>query len=347
MNKPFLIRWLTFSFLFIILLNPLLYGQERGIARVMFYNTENLFDTEDDPDTNDEEFLPEGERHWTNKRLNEKLVKVAKVIIAVGGWEAPEVVGLCEIENLKVLEQLISHTQLKKLGYKIIHKESPDRRGIDVGLLYRENKITPLKYEYLKVIDPENHAFKTREILYFMAEVQYADTLHIFMNHWPSRYGGVLETVDKRALAARVLKEHIEQLKKEYPSPQIVVMGDFNDQPNDNNLVNVLDAKTEIKDIDVGGLYNLSPLWEGNSKGTHKYQSQWSIFDQVMVSGNLLLKDGKIYVNQDDANIFIKPFLLEQDNRYGGVKPNRTFTGFKYNGGFSDHFPVYLDIRKN
>ena len=323
---------------------PVTYSQERGFARVMFYNTENLFDVVDDPETLDEEFLPNADRHWTKDRFNHKIQKIAQVFIAVGGWEAPEVIGLCEVENRFVLEQLTSQTVLKKLGYKMIHKESPDRRGIDVALLYREDVVTPLHYEYLSVDDKDSPDFKTRDILHFAGVIKGVDTLHIFVNHWPSRYGGLLETVPKRALAANVLKREIDSLQAQFLSPKIIVMGDFNDQPTDKSLVEVLKAQLIADEPKANDLYNLSGRWMDPNAGTLKYQSQWSVFDQVLVSGDLLAATKGVFCLPGDAHIFSAPFLLVDDNTYNGMKPKRTYTGFAYTGGFSDHLPVYLDL---
>ncbi len=318
--------------------------QLRGTARVMFYNVENLFDTFDDPSTNDEEFLPTGERHWTEYRLSDKLEKIAKVIMAVGGWEAPEVIGLCEVENREILEKLLSYTSLKTIPYKIIHKQSPDRRGIDVALLFRSDAIEPIKYEYLEVSDSNNVDFKTRDILFFSGVVRGIDTLHFFVNHWPSRYGGLMETVEKRALAARVLKSKIDQLQKENSRAKIIIMGDLNDEPEDQSLLEVLNSKNNTDSVIDNALYNLSAQFMKSNQGTHKYQSQWSVFDHIIVSGELLSSPKGIYSKVKDAHVYEAPFLLMKDKTYGGYKPHRTYIGYKYNGGFSDHLPVFLDL---
>ena len=318
--------------------------QERGIARVMFYNAENLFDTLDDPSINDDEFLPTGQRHWTEYRLFNKLEKIAKVIMAVGGWEAPEVIGLCEVENREILERLLSQTSLKKIPYKIIHKQSPDRRGIDVALLLRSDVIEPIKYEYLEVLDSNNSDFRTRDILYFSGVVRGTDTLHFFVNHWPSRYGGLMETIEKRALAARVLKSKIDQLQKENSRAKIIIMGDLNDQPDDQSLLEVLNSKNNTDTIVNDALYNLSAQFMRSNSGTHKYQSQWSVFDHIIVSEELLSSPKGLYSEVNDAHLYDAPFLLMKDKTYGGFKPDRTYIGYKYNGGFSDHLPVFLDL---
>ena len=165
-----------------------------------------------------------------------------------------------------------------------------------------------------------------------------------FVNHWPSRYGGFVETIDRRKLAAQVLKLKVDQLKKEFHNPKIVVIGDFNDQPTDESLVKVLEVNNKLDSISKNNLYNLSAQYRKPNTGTHKFQSQWSIFDQIIVSGQLISNQKGIYTNVGGAYVFDSSFLLIKDEKYGGMKPHRTYSGFKYTGGFSDHLPVYLDL---
>jgi len=317
---------------------------QRGDYRIVFYNVENLFDTRDDPETEDEEFLPGKGRNWNNFRFFDKLNRIAKVLIAAGGWEPPEIIGLCEIETREVVEQLISHTLLKEAGYKIIHKESPDDRGIDISVIYSREKFTPLKYRYIPVRDSEDSLLHTREILYVSGMTERMDTLHLFFNHWPSRYGGYPETKGLRKLTAETLRREVDQIVQQYRDPKIIITGDFNDQPSDDNLLETLHAvasgKTERKDQ----LINLSFPWEDRETGTVKYQSQWQVYDQVIVSENLISGEGLLYCTRKSAAIFTKRFLLKEDPVYGGYKPARTYNGYRYEGGFSDHLPVYLDL---
>ncbi len=172
--------------------------------KIMFYNVENLFDTYDDSLINDEEFLPEGDRFWNNHKYYSKLNNIYKVIVAVGGWQPPAIIGLCEIENRTVLNDLVNNTPLVKFEYQIIHKESPDRRGIDVGLLYRKELFQPISYEAIPINFPNNPESKTRDILYVKGIAEKSDTLNIFINHWPSRWGGQLESEDRRLFVASV-----------------------------------------------------------------------------------------------------------------------------------------------
>jgi len=170
------------------------------------------------------------------------------------------------------------------------------------------------------------------------------DTLHIFINHWPSRYSGLLETRPIRDLAAKILRQKIDELNKKFKTPKIIIMGDFNDQPNDESMVKYLHAEQLNDNIEPKTLYNLSYNWLNGRKGTLKFQSQWSVFDQIIVSGALLQPGTGFYTRPENAQIVDKPFLLEKDERNGGMRPFRTYVGFRYQGGFSDHLPVLVQL---
>jgi predicted extracellular nuclease len=331
----------------IIILVPFLsFSQpQRGDFRILFYNVENLFDVSDDPLINDEEYLPGGERYWSFERFQKKLNNIAKVIITAGGWEAPEIVGLCEVENRYVVEQLLNTNLLGKINYRIIHKESPDRRGIDVSIIYKSDKFKPIKYEYIPILNLDSLPISTREILYVAGiPEETSDTIHLFVNHWPSRFGGFLETAGLREQAAKTLRCAIVNLFKEFRNPKIIIMGDFNDQPSDESISKILVGSTESEHKGKTTLINLFDGLGTNNLGTIKYQSQWLVYDQIIVSESLLDSSKNVYCTLTDAHIFKNNFLLEKDMKYGGYKPFRTYTGFNYNGGFSDHFPVYLDL---
>jgi hypothetical protein len=309
----------------------------------MFYNTENLYDAVNDSLKQDDEFTPEGMRRWNSGRLYRKANRIAKVIIAAGGWEAPVFVGLCEIEDRKVLDQLITQTSLSKYRYKIIHKDSPDPRGIDVALIYRPDIFKPFNYRTLTLKDTSNTSFVSRDILQVSGILNNWDTLHVFVNHWPSRYGGVMETMHYRKLAAELLNKSIQELMVKYPKAKIICMGDFNDTPDDKSLTVVLKA-TKINHPEVKGeMVNLSANWLMLPVQTIKSQYTWQVFDQWIVSDYLI--ENTIGLNLISAEIFSAPFLLEEDTKYGGVKPKRTYIGFKYQEGFSDHLPILLKCR--
>jgi len=320
----------------------------RGNMRLMFYNTENLFDTYDDTLKIDESFLPTGDHYWTPSKYYKKINNISKVITAIGQWQLPEIIGLCEIENRKVLEDLTKRTALKKIKYRIIHKESPDRRGIDVGLLYRPDKFFPIFYEAISVKFPFDANKPTRDILYVKGTNIFKDTLHIFINHWPSRWGGQTETDRKRKFAASVLRAQVDSLFATEKNPNIIIMGDLNDYPTNNSLLKVLKTKTTFDNIESEELYNLAwYLQEVKGKGSHKHEGKWGVLDQIIVSGNLLNPKNKIHTSPDNAHVFNAPFLLEPDNNYTGQKPFRTYLGFKFHDGYSDHLPVYIDLFEN
>lgn len=311
-----------------------------GSFSILFYNVENLFDTKDDPQTNDDNFTPQGEMHWTPKRLNTKVLNLSKVILSSGGWQVPDVLALCEVENRFVLEKLLRDTPLKSIPYKIIHKESADHRGIDVAFLYNAENFYPLEYQHYNLGDD----LKTREILYVSGILNQTDTVHFFVNHWPSRYSGFLETKSLRKLAAETVREKVDELNVKYRFPKIIIVGDFNDSPTDESMTKFLKANKVQGSALSSELYNLSYNWAEQGKGTMKYQSQWFVFDQIIVSGSLLNATEGYIARPANATIVDLPFLIGRDERYAGTKPNRTYYGFKYQGGFSDHLPVLLKL---
>jgi endonuclease/exonuclease/phosphatase family metal-dependent hydrolase len=317
----------------------------KGI-RVMFYNVENLFDTFNDSLTKDDEFLPDGVKAWTYRRYEEKLNNIYKVITAVGGWEMPEVIGFCEVENRLVLEDLIKKTPLRKNQYEIVHENSPDSRGIDVALIYRKDKFKYIEHKAMPVVFPFDPTAKTRDILYVKGAVLGKDTLHIFVNHWPSRWGGQAKSEPRRLYVASVIRAKIDSLYKIEPNAKVIVMGDLNDYATDKSVVEVLKAKGTEAEVGATDLFN---YMAGISKdwhiGTHKYQGHWGTLDQIIVSAPLLkeARVGKLYSHS--ASIFAARFLLEEDRRNMGLQPFRTYAGPRHIGGFADHLPIYIDLK--
>lgn len=306
---------------------------------ILFYNTENFFDCENDTTLTEQQFQINAERNWTPQRFHLKAERLAKVITAAGKWNAPVLVGLCEIENRDVLETLVKTDPISQFHYKIVQKDSPDPRGIDVALLYRPDLFHPIDFAAIPVIDPFNKAFRTRDILKVVGLVGKADTLTIFVNHWPSRYGGLMETRGKRALAANTLRKSVAEVVRTNSKAKVVCMGDFNDSPNDQSLEEILTAKIPGL-ADKVDLINLSRDWMTDEIQTIKSKYKWEVFDQFILSkGFANATDGMVFKN---AEIFKGSFLLEKDLQYGGVKPKRTYLGFKYHNGFSDHLPVVL-----
>jgi len=333
-------------FLLIILFGREVLGQKIAVNdeyTFMFYNTENFYDSENDSLTNDDEFTSNEVRRWNSDRMHRKSERIAKVILAAGKWNPPVIVGLCEIENLQVLEILTRIAPLNKYRYKIIHKDSPDERGIDVAFIYRPELFRPFDYQAIAVVNPSDKSFRTRDILRVSGVLNGCDTLHFFVNHWPSRYGGIMETMKYRILAAEILKTSVLSLKSNFSGAKIICMGDFNDGPKDESLAGVLNAKEADNPEIKGEMINLSSEWISNPVQTIKSQYNWEVFDQLIVSDYFLGKSGCFkFLN---AEIFKADFLLEPDEKFGGVKPKRTYIGFKYQDGFSDHLPVLLRIQ--
>lgn len=309
--------------------------------RVMFYNVENLFDPRDDSITSDEEYQPTGMRGWTSSRLKQKQINISKVILAVGGWEPPDLIGLCEVENFRVLYGLINFTPLKNFGYKIIHFESPDPRGIDVALLYRPEKFRVLHSNPVAIHFPFDIASRTRDILFVKGIVCKRDTINIFVNHWPSKFGGAMATIPKRNYVASVLRKLTDSLLSLNPSANILIMGDLNESPFEEGVSKMLKAKMDSVNLGPNDLYNmLAGVGLSWNKGTIKFREEWETIDHMIISRPLLS-----YTTPHSLHIFDPPFLLQDDEAWFGKKPFRTYYGAKYIGGFSDHLPVFMDFK--
>lgn len=318
---------------------------KRGDFRAIFYNVENCFDCFDDSLKLDEEFLPAGVRHWNWEKYQQKVNRISKVIMAAGGWEFPDIIGLCEIENRFVLDGIFKYGNLNKLNYQIIHKESPDRRGIDVALIYQPEVFQPIDTAFIPLIYTDETASTTREIIYVKARLLTEDTLHVFVNHWPSRWGGQLDSEHKRISAAKLIRVKVDSIFQKSKKANVLIMGDFNDYPDNKSLHLTLDAKPVSGNITDQQLYNLaSQFVTKGSIGSHKYQGKWGMLDQFIVSGTLLNKSAVLFCDKEGMSVFAPDFLLEKDETYFGIKPYRTFVGYKYHGGFSDHLPVILDF---
>jgi hypothetical protein len=316
---------------------------------ILFYNTENLYDIFDDSLTNDDDFLPKGKMYWTKKKYDRKLNNLSKVLLS-SGIEPPAIIGLAEIENKKVLYDLCRNTPLEKFDYKIIHSNSPDKRGIDVGFLYQGSLFKPISNESIRINFDSDSTRTTRDIIYVKGIIAYTDTLHLFFNHWPSRRGGEIESQESRAFVANKLRHKVDSLFSINHKSNIIIMGDFNDEPDNESVLNVLRAQTLINKPETKQLYNLSSHWLKNivNIGTHKFKGKWAILDQIIVSSNVLEPKSKgISCFTSSAFIVNEQFLFEEDRVYGGAKPFRTYSGFKYTGGFSDHLPIVLKVFLN
>lgn len=336
MKRWFLWMLLLLSFSFAVC------GQNK--IRIVEYNVENYFDCTDDTLTNDDDFTHRGNRAWTPQRYIKKQMAIAKVIAALSEWQTPALIGLLEVENKKCLDDLLIYGSLKSFDYKYIHFDSPDRRGIDVALVYDERQFKPMKAEPLKVTMDNEPDFTTRDILYVKGVVGRKDTLHVYLCHFPSRWGGAGVSEPKRICAAQTLKQHYDSLCMAHKRPLVLIMGDFNDTPQNRSIYHVLGAQPPQAAVFPNHLYNL--MWQVYEKGdgTHKYQGEWSCLDQFIVSGAMLDPQSALTTSVDKITIFQPSFMLLEDVRYGGVQPFRTYRGWKYEGGYSDHLPVLIDL---
>lgn len=303
-------------------------------VRVVFYNVENLFDTIAEANIDDEEFLPASTKNWNSPKYYTKVANMAKAIRAVGGWQAPEIVGLAEIENRTVLLSLANHNSLKNANYQVLHFDSPDPRGIDVGLLYNSKIAAVLYAEPIRVNMPNS---RTRDILYAKLLINQTDTLHLFVNHWSSRRGGQEASEYKRIAAAETVKHKTDSIQNGTKNAAVLVMGDFNDSPKNNSL------KLLTNQSEQNALVNLMAKLP-ETEGSHKYKGVWDYLDQMLVSQSCLQKEGKMKVVFGKAYVFKEDFLVEEDDRYGDVYPKRTWKGDAFVGGYSDHLPVFCDL---
>ena len=307
---------------------------------LMFYNTENLYDTIDDPNTMDDEFTPAGFREWTVDRYHNKVEKLTNVITKIVHPNYPDVISLAEIENKTVMESILQEMHQRGLkGYSYLHYDSPDERGSDVAMIYNTGTFRVLESHPVLVRLPGIED-RTRDILYVKGTIPNGEVLHLFTIHFPSRAEGRELSERRRYFAASELRNAVYKLTAEEPDAKVIIMGDFNDTPDDNSVDEVLGAHKSFEDLKSIRLYNL--LYPRYKKGLGTtYHKGWLLFDQVIVSGNLLLST-TIDCKPEDADLFNPPWLLffGRNNR---PKPNRTYSG-KYVGGYSDHLPIYLRL---
>lgn len=308
---------------------------------VAFYNLENLFDPERNSSTLDRDYSPTGVKKWTPERYRRKLDKLSRTIAKIGDEHhpyPPVLIGVAEAENSSVLTDLLDTKPLKELDYGFIHFDSPDERGIDTGLLYRKNYFNVLDAEpfALMVNNPDGIRDTTRDILYVKG-VFNNELVHVFVNHWPSRRDGDMETEYRRILAARQIITKIKNIREEEPNPNFIVMGDFNDDPSSKSI-QLLTSEA--------GLFNcMETLHIPMERGTSIYNNRWNLFDQILISSSFF-NFRKGTHSFDKAAIYDDPSLREKEGRFKGT-PYRTYVGDKYMAGYSDHFPVYAVFSLN
>lgn len=323
---------------------------EYKIAAIGFYNLENLFDTLDSPTTNDADFLPGGRLLWNSEKYWSKQANMSKVIGQLATDKTPDgvaLLGVAEIENRQVLEDLVKQPDLKARNYQIVHFDSPDERGIDVGLLYQPKYFKVSSARALPVLlqekDSSDRDF-TRDVLY-VAGVFDGEPLHVLVNHWPSRSGGESASAWRRAEAAKVCRTVVDSLLKTDANAKIVIMGDLNDDPNNKSLTQVLRAARSVDRMKTGDLYNpMYDLFE-NGDGTLAYRDAWNLFDQLVISHGLVSKKAGGWQFFKPV-VFRQPWLFQEEGAFRGY-PFRTFVGDIFINGYSDHLPVYmLTIKK-
>jgi len=321
------------------------FSRDTNTLRICFYNLENFFDYERNPSKNDEDFMPDGKYHWTKSRFLLKTNNIAKTLIAIGGGHCPEIIGVCEIENEKVISTLLYESPLKTQKYNYVYYPSPDRRGIAVALFYKRNDFKVIHSKAIPIIDISDKTFKTRDILYVKGLWinKCSDTLHIFVNHFPSRYGGI-GSIEKRILAAKTLRFQVDSILQNSIDAKILIMGDFNDYPYDKSIVEHLQVPyTRNRTDSISFVNTMFTYFNKNNVGTHKYAEHWGILDQIIVSPALYFSSFGLRTKSNGI-IFDADFLLEKDETHTGFKPFRTYLGFSYKKGFSDHLPVYIDL---
>ncbi|MCB8999102.1 MAG: hypothetical protein H6540_03395 [Bacteroidales bacterium] len=329
--------------LLIILIWPLekVHSQDKTFI-IMSYNVENLFDTIDTPGFDDVEFTPSSKKNWNTEKYTKKINDLAKVISSVSKDKLPEIVGLVEVENRKVIEDLIKTDALKSGNYGIVHEESPDTRGIDVALIYRKDRFTYEGHVKIPVPFPFDSTLTTRDILYVYGKAPDGKELHFFVNHWSSRGGGERETEQKRMYCAVALRRNLDLLLSRDSQARIVIMGDFNDEPTNRSIMSVLQASDKRKNIGVGEFYNL--MYDKHNlteEGSYFYRGNWNMIDQIIISQNLLNVSSGFGCSYDSGQILKQDWMLYKAKN-GEVSPNRSYGGDNYYGGISDHLPVYV-----
>jgi hypothetical protein len=328
----------AFRIIFILLLTFLLfsvYGQrEYKVGVVGFYNLENVFDTLNQEDVKDEDFLPEGDYVWNTKKYYDKLSNLDRVLSEVGTDYSPDglaVLGVSEVENRSVLEDLILQKRLKSRGYTIIHEESPDKRGIDVALLYQPKYFTYEGHKAVRVplVEKEISSRPTRD----------GDDFHFLVNHWPSRSGGEAASAPKRELAAQVARGIADSILQTDQEAKIIIMGDLNDDPISPSVKEVIGTQSKKRKVKSDEFYNPFEKYYKKGIGSNAWRDSWNLFDQMLLSHSLIDSRQKGYMHYKSV-VFHAPYLISKTGNFKGY-PFRTFAGSRYQGGYSDHLPVF------
>lgn len=319
-------------------------AQTKAPITVAFYNCENFFDTKDDPKKKDDEYLPEAASKWDETRYNNKLQKVAQVLDStVAGPALPNLVGLVEIENNEVLQDLLAKSQFSTKSYGSLATDSPDERSIDCGLLYDKSVFSLVDFKELNATNSSLGDYKTRNILFATLKATNGDVFYVFVNHWPSRREGEKESEPRRIYAAEQVRNKINELQKKDPKAKVIVMGDFNDHPDNSSILNTLKANDTPKE--KGDLYNAFYTLDKEKQGTHYYNKEWRVLDQIIVSQGLWNAKKGYSFDPKNAHILRKDFVLFKNAKTGEERPNRTYgSENKYFNGYSDHLAIYVEL---
>ncbi|WP_139307864.1 endonuclease/exonuclease/phosphatase family protein [Pontibacter flavimaris] len=312
---------------------------------IAFYNTEKFFDTKDDPKTNDDPFTPDGEMAWTQERYAKKLTNIATVIAGIGGNNGPAIIGLGEIENRQVLDDLLATSPLRKLGYSVIHRDMADEQGLDIALLYKARFFKPTSTQYIK-INFKERGYTSRDILQVKGELQ-GELVTIYVNHWPprGRTGRGRQDESRLQAAAATLRQEIDKQQKADPNAKIIVMGDFDAEPRSDVLQQTLKATGRPNPAYNEELFNTHFISFVNGLGSYAYRGDFQMLDQVMVSKSFIdPKAGLEYV-RGSAKIY-DPVTIKYTLGKFKEAPRSTYSGTVYLGGYSDHFPVFIQVRR-
>ncbi|WP_300748356.1 endonuclease/exonuclease/phosphatase family protein [uncultured Alistipes sp.] len=322
--------------------------------KIMFYNMENFFDTINDPETNDEEFLPDGAKRWNSVKYNKKLHNMERVLFDIAAMDRnyPIVIGVSEIENRSVLEDIVSTPKLRPANYSICHYDSPDLRGVDVAFLYRPDVFKLEGSENVPIRIESLPDFRTRGIVTMWGTID-GEPFLFMVSHWPSRLGGQQASAFKRNAVARQMRAIADSVLKVNPATKIVAMGDFNDDPTDESVEVYLGAKTSLKELQPGDFYTPFADMLKAGLGTLAYRDAWNLFDNIVLTENLACgTTGKLRIVKDPnkktkyyGNIFKPSYLIQKEGQFKGY-PLRSFVGNNFQGGFSDHLPVFIYIDK-
>lgn len=319
------------------------------ISCIAFYNLENLFDTINDPTINDEEYLPDGGNHWGTVKYVNKVKNMAYALSQLGLDEDPRgaaVIGVSEIENRAVLEDVVAEPVWGSRKMEIVHYDGPDRRGVDVGLLYNPELFTVVHTASHRLFMPDDPTFRTRDQLVVSGYLkEMGEKIHIIVNHWPSRYGGEVRSRPKRAAAAELTKHIADSLYQRDPKAKIIIMGDLNDDPYNVPCAEVLGAKKSREEVGPQGFYNTMWKMLDRGIGSLAYNGSWNLFDQIIISEPLMNANSANELAYWKAQIFNKPFLTVQEGKDKGT-PLRTHKAGVWLNGYSDHYPTMIYLIK-